>query len=626
MLISMLWLAVVGHEYFHNWTGNRVTCRDWFQLSLKEGLTVYRDQRFSCDMGSAAVRRIEDVIRLRTYQFAEDASPMAHPVRPRSYISIDNFYTLTVYEKGAEVIRMIETIVGRSGFHKGMNLYFERHDGQAVTIEDFVSAMSDANNADLAQFRNWYDQSGTPTITVSEDYNPAAKEYKLTIEQIQDPKARASGYKPYHIPIMVGLLGPDGRDLELNISTPGSSFVMDSIVMAEEAGTNAITAVLHLRDMKKTFTFSGISSRPVLSLLRGFSAPVKAEYQYGPGELAFLIAHDADPFARWEAAQTLALETARELVHDFQNGQPLRDPKSIVEAYGTVIQSVNKDADMEFVSFMLNLPAESYIGQFYAQIDVDAIHAAREHMMFAIAKRYLPDLMAIYKRLAASGTEGRTAKMVGARALRSRVLEYLFLASANDPEMNKVIIQLAMSQLREAKNMTDELGALTALNRCFTTDRSVALRAFYDKWAHEPLVYNKWLMIQAIAERNDTLARVRELAKDPLFEKTNPNKIYSLYLAFSKYNTTGFHDKSGAAYELLADQILEIDARNPQVAARLMAAFSNWKSLDPLRMGLMKAQLQRILGHAGLSSNVFEIASKTLAVKPEGPSSTAAAN
>jgi aminopeptidase N len=585
--------AVVGHEYFHNWTGNRVTCRDWFQLSLKEGLTVFRDQRFSADMGSAAVKRIEEVIRLRTHQFAEDAGPMAHPVRPQSYISIDNFYTLTIYEKGAEVIRMIETIVGRAGFRKGMDLYFKRHDGQAVTTDDFVAAMADANKVDLQQFKNWYNQAGTPQLNVKTDYDAAKAAYTITIEQSAPPTPGQSEKKPYHIPVAIGLLGRDGRDLKLN-----------------ESG--ATTQVLEVRESKQSFVFNGIKEKPVLSLLRGFSAPVKAEFNCSDEELAFLMAHDSDSFARWEAAQLLTVRVTKELVAGFKKSGVMMSAARLTQAFGPLLK--DEKLDPAFVSFMLALPAEQYLAQFFTVVDVDAIHAVRENLLSEIAKAHRGEFQKIYDRLTREGTEGVDPKLAGQlagqlagrRALRSCALEYLAMSGDTQD------FERALKQRREAKNMTEELGALQALNRSPGPARKVAMDEFYEKWNKETLVINKWLSIQAISPLKDTLERIKNLSDDPVFDKKNPNKIYALYLAFSRFNTVRFNDKSGDGYRFIADQVMDIDSRNPQVAARLMGGFNQWRALDPHRQELMKTELNRILAKPGLSSNVFEIASKSL--------------
>jgi aminopeptidase N len=594
--------AVVGHEYFHNWTGNRVTCRDWFQLSLKEGLTVFRDQRFSSDLGSAAVNRIEEVIRLRTHQFAEDGGPMAHPVRPQSYISIDNFYTLTVYEKGAEVIRMIETIVGRDGFRKGMDLYFKRHDGQAVTTEDFVAAMADANAVDLTQFKNWYDQSGTPVISVTTEHNAKKELFTVTIEQRCPPTPGQSEKKPFHIPVAVGLVGRDGCDLPLSLEA--GARVSSGAIKAGPGQAPAQTTILHVREAKQSFVFTGVKEKPVLSFLRGFSAPVRVESDYTDEELAFLIAHDTDSYCRWEAAQLLTVRLAKMLVEDHQARRTLRDPVQLVGAFAPLLR--DPSIDPAFVSFILALPAEQYIAQFFQTVDVDAIFAAREHMMRGLGRAHRDWFQATYERLSKENTEGLGTEPSGKRALKNRALEYLALSDdAKD-------LELTVRQKREARNMTEELGALEALNRTSSALRQTAMDEFYEKWNREPLVMNKWLSIEAISARTHVLDRIRQLGQDPVFDRNNPNKIYSLYAAFCRFNQVRFHEATGAGYKFIADQIIEIDARNPQVAARLMTGFSSWRLFDGKRQELIKTELARILAKPGLSSNVFELASKML--------------
>ncbi len=588
--------AVVGHEYFHNWTGNRVTCRDWFQLSLKEGLTVYRDQRFSADLSSPAVNRINDVIHLRTHQFAEDAGPTAHPVRPTSYISIDNFYTMTIYEKGAEVIRMIETIVGRSGFRKGMDLYFKRHDGQAVTTEDFVAAMEAANSVDLTQFKNWYDQAGTPIVSVQSDYDAKAARLTLTLEQSCPPSPDQPVKKPFHIPIAIGLIGRTNGEMKPQIGRDMSS----SIYLVE--GSN--TAVLSLKQPKQNFIFDGVNEKPVISLLRGFSAPIRCKFDYSDEELSFLIARDTDSFCRWEAAQVLTVRLVQKLVADFQAKRELESPEILIQAFQPLLKG--KIADPEFVSCILSLPAEQYLAQFFATVDVDAVFAAREHIRHSLSKSLHAELSAIYAQLSNEDTSGMSQIATGRRALKNRVLSYLVLSGA------PADIELATRQRREAQNMTEELGALDALNGTNHPARTEALNEFYAKWKSEPLVMNKWLTTQAISPLPGVLEEIRRLSRDPVFDANNPNKIYSLYAAFSRFNQVRFNDSSGAGYSYIADRVMEIDSRNPQVASRLMSGFGNWRLLDGKRQELIKGELQRVLAQPGLSSNVYELASKML--------------
>lgn len=572
--------AVVGHEYFHNWTGNRVTCRDWFQLSLKEGLTVYRDQEFSADMGSRAVKRIEDVIRLRTHQFAEDAGPMAHAVRPQSYEAIDNFYTLTIYEKGAEVIRMIETLIGRDGFRKGMDRYFELFDGQAVTTDDFVHAMSLGAAAvgrprDFTQFKNWYDQAGTPVIKVRSQYNSNAKTFSVTISQSCPPSHGQPVKKPYLIPISVGLLG--------------------------QAGDLIPTKVLELTEPEQTFTFEGIAEKPVLSLLRGFSAPVKAECEYSTEELSFLIAKDSDPVARWEATQQLMLKAMLAQVSGASESSALQ--AALVKALGPMLEDATVDGktDDAFVSFMLMPPSENYISQFLKVVDVEKVFRAHDGLLREIVKAYRPQFEAIYARL-----EKLTKTTGGQRALRNVALMYLCL-NGDVRDLDR-----ALKQRRFAADMTTELGALEALNKSGSAARLSGIEEFREKWRNEALVMNKWLTIRAVAPGESTLGEVKELLNDSTYDKNNPNKIYSLLLAFAKFNSLGFHEKTGAGYKFIADQVLDVDTRNPQVASRLVSAFNQWKTFTPDRAEKMKHELERISRTPTLSSNVREIVTRAL--------------
>lgn len=568
--------AVVGHEYFHNWTGNRITCRDWFQLSLKEGLTVYRDQEFSADMGSRAVKRIEDVIRLRTHQFAEDAGPMAHAVRPQSYLAIDNFYTLTIYEKGSEVIRMIETLIGRETFRKGMDKYFELFDGQAVTTDDFVRAMEIASGRDLTQFKNWYDQAGTPKLKVQTEWKDDT--YSITLEQSCGPSPGQDTKKPYHMPIAIGLLGHDGRDL-------------------------IPTRVLELTEPKQKFEITGIKEKPVLSLLRGFSAPVRVEFEQSIEELAFLMAHDSDAVARWEATQTMMIKTLlARIAHSPSAGK-------LEESLLSALEPLLKEpfADPAFVSFMLQLPSEAYVAQFLTTVDPELVFRSRESLLKAIAKHHRQYFENIYGSLSKQDLSGINQKAMGLRALLNTSLMYLCLSD----EVRD--LEKALSQRRTAKDMTTELGALEALNRSSNPTRLTAIDEFKAKWKHEPLVMNKWLTIRAVAATPNSLSEVKALMDDPVYDRNNPNKIYSLLLAFAKFNSVGFHDKSGAGYRFIADQVIEIDARNPQVGSRLVSAFNQWKTFDKERQLLMKSELERIAKMPGLSSNVAEIVGRALA-------------
>ncbi|MBL8705091.1 MAG: aminopeptidase N [Rhodospirillales bacterium] len=578
--------SVVAHEYFHNWTGNRVTCRDWFQLSLKEGLTVFRDQEFSADMNDAAVERISAVRVLRAGQFPEDASPMAHPVRPDSYIEINNFYTKTVYEKGSEVVRMYQTLLGRDGFRKGMDLYFQRHDGQAVTCDDFLAAMADANGADLAQFKRWYAQAGTPFVKARGSYDAAARRYTLTLEQSCPPTPGQPTKDPFHIPVAVGLLDAKGRDMALTAS-------------------GATTRVLDLKQTKQDFVFDNIAEAPLPSLLRGFSAPVKLDAGYSDAELTRLMAEDSDGFARWEAGQTLASGLILRAVADKQQGRPIAVDPGFIAAFGRVL--ADDRMDQSFLALMLVLPSEAYLGEQMAVIDVDAIHAAREAFRGAIAKAHRGRLLDLYRASATNDPQSLDKVAVGRRAIRNTSLAYL--VAGRDAEA----IRLAATQAREGRTMTEVQGALQALCETNAAERQATLDAFYAKWKDEPLVVDKWLMVQASSPRPDAVEEVEKLTRHPAFTLRNPNKARSLIGAFAAGNQVGFHRADGKGYAFLADRVIELDSANPQVAARLLGPMARWRRFDAGRQAAMKAALERVVAKPGLSKDVYEIASKSLA-------------
>ena len=583
--------AVIAHEYFHNWTGNRVTCRDWFQLSLKEGLTVFRDQRFSADMSSAAVKRIADVQRLRAGQFAEDAGALAHPVRPDSYIEINNFYTATVYDKGAEVVRMIHTLLGPEGFRRGMDLYFARHDGQAVTCDDFVAAMEDAAGVDLGQFKYWYSQAGTPELEVVGVHDPARKRYTLTVRQHCPPTPGQPVKFPMHIPLAVGLLGPDGRDLPLRLASENAP-----------AGT---TRVLELRDAEHRFEFLDVPEAPVPSLLRGFSAPVRLRTPLADSDLAFLLAHDSDPFNRWEAGQTLATRRLLALIADHRAGRTLALDRPFIDALARLLDDAA--ADRAFAAKALVLPGEGYLAQQMAEIDPDAIHFVREFVRRRLAEALRERWLASYRDGLSNAPFSVDAEAVGRRALRSVALAYLI--TLEDAET----YALAAGQAEGATTMTESIDALALLAGSAAPQRETALADFHRRWSHDPLVVNKWLSIQAASPRTDTLTRVAGLLDHPAFELRNPNKVYALIGAFGSGNQARFHAADGAGYAFLADQILRLDPLNPQIASRLAAPFARWRRFDPGRQALMREQLQRLADTADLSRDVFEIVSKSLA-------------
>ncbi len=582
--------AVIAHEYFHNWTGNRVTCRDWFQLSLKEGLTVFRDQQFTADMTSAAVKRIHDVRMLRTHQFAEDASPMAHPVRPQSYIEINNFYTVTVYEKGAEVVRMYQTLLGREGFRKGMDLYFQRHDGQAVTTDDFRAAMADANDYDLRQFQRWYDQAGTPVLSVSGAFDQESQVFRLTFSQScpatpgQDEKA------PFLIPVKLALLDRTGQAIPLQFSGSHSEAVGEMTLM--------------LTEQEKTLEFSNIPEPPLPSLLRGFSAPVSLEYDYSGDELAFLMANDGDLFNRWEAGQRLAMQTLLSLIDDIDQGRSLALPDYLQHAVAALLRSA--EVDPALVAEALVLPSESYIADQMSIVDVDAIHEAREFMRASIATENEQAFNDLYQRYGNQQDYQLDAQSMGRRRLANVCLAYLVSTDKDH------YTGIALTQAINATNMTDTMGALGALNHRRSEQRSQALKAFHDRWIDDSLVMDKWFSLQAMLASADVLEDVEALMKHPLFSIKNPNKVRALIGAFIQGNPTAFHHASGSGYGFLADRVLELDTINPQVAARMVKPLGRWRRFDEKRQALMQKELNRILQKQDLSRDVFEIVSKSL--------------
>jgi aminopeptidase N len=583
--------AIIAHEYFHNWTGDRVTCRDWFQLSLKEGLTVFRDQLFSGDMRSPAVERIKQVRALRARQFPEDAGPMAHPVRPDSYMEINNFYTPTVYEKGAEVIRMMHALLGRDGFRKGMDLYFERHDGQAVTCEDFVKAMEDANGADLSQFRLWYSQSGTPEVTAEGQYDPAAKTYALTVSQYCPPTPGQPGKQPMHIPLAVGLIDGAGREIPLRLD-------------GENPGTGATKRVLDVRKTRQTFRFTGIGEEPTPSLLRNFSAPVKLKLDLPAERRRQLIAHDGDPFNRWEMAQQYATRLILEIIGAIQSGKAPAPDSAFIEALRDVLR--DGALDKALIADTLVLPPEDYLAQQMAVVDVEAVHAARETLRRAIAERLKEDFRAAYHGNASNQPYRPDPASTARRRLRNVALGYL--GALGDSES----VSRCQEQARTADNMTDELGALAVLNDLDDPARDDALAAFYARWKDDPLVIDKWFSLQAMSSLPGTLANVETLLAHPSFSIKVPNKVRALIGAFCQSNQLRFHAADGKGYAFLADRVLELNRINPQVAARLVGAFGQWRRFDAGRQALMKSALERIAGTEGLSPDVYEVATKTL--------------
>jgi aminopeptidase N len=595
---------VVAHEYFHNWTGNRVTCRDWFQLSLKEGLTVFRDQEFGADMYSRAVQRIQEVRSLRAMQFPEDAGPMAHPVRPASYMEISNFYTATVYEKGAEVVRMIHTLIGAAAFRKGMDLYFARHDGQAVTCDDFVNAMADASGADLSQFRRWYEQAGTPVLEVSDAYDAEAQRYTLTVKQSCPPTPHAAPTDrtdqahnhmlPFHIPLALGLLGPDGSDIPLRIEG--------------EPDATGGSRVLSVKQAEEQFVFVNVPATPTPSLARGFSAPVIVKYGYDEAALTHLMAHDSDPFNRWEAGQRLASDLILHGAQALQTHRAIEVPKAFVAAFAHVLGGEGKAAcsDPAFAAEALTLPSEATLAEQMAVVDPEALHQARLQVRVQLAWALQPELLNTWRAQRVTGPYSPDAAAAGRRALRNLALGYLM--ELDDPEMRG----LCLAHFEHADNMTDAMAALSMLANCDCHERQSALDAFYAKWKDEPLVVDKWLAVQATSRLPATLDEVKRLTAHPAFDIRNPNKVYALIRGFCA-NHLRFHAADGAGYEFAAGRIIELDALNPQVAARIARAFDRWRKFDAGRQAHARAALEWIRSTGGLSRDTLEVVTKALA-------------
>ncbi|MFT6581179.1 MAG: aminopeptidase N [Alphaproteobacteria bacterium] len=593
--------AIIAHEYFHNWTGNRVTCRDWFQLSLKEGLTVFRDQEFSADQRSRPVQRIGDVRTLRARQFAEDSGPLAHPVQPKSYIEINNFYTATVYEKGAEVVRMIHTLIGADAFRKGMDLYFERHDGQAATVEDFAAAMADSSGADFSQFRNWYDQAGTPVLNAEGHYDAESGSYALTLSQSTPTTPGQTEKQPVLIPLALGLVGEDGADLPLRLDG--------------EADARATERVFQVAEKTQTLRFVDIHERPTPSLLRAFSAPVRLTMNLSDSERAFLMSHDSDPFNRWEAGQQFATDILLARIDALQSGaddagsqdNPAAGPaKAYINALARTIDDTS--LDKAFLAQMLVLPGEQYIAARMNEVDVDAIHSAREAFRNDIAMQLGDRMARLYQDNASNQSYAPDATSAGRRRLRNTALGYLACGESGEG------IELCSTQFKRADNMTDAMAALEILSHIDAPARNEAFDAFYARWKDDNIVVDKWLGLQAAASLPGALENVIALLDHEAFSIRNPNKVRALVGAFCNANQVRFHAADGDGYAFLADRVLELDPLNPQVAARLLGPLGPWRKFDPGRQEKMKGQLQRILAsERTLSPDVFEIASKSLA-------------
>jgi aminopeptidase N len=590
--------SVIAHEYFHNWTGNRVTCRDWFQLTLKEGLTVYRDQRFSEEVGSEAVCRIASVKALRARQFPEDEGPMAHPIRPESYISMDNFYTATVYEKGAEVIRMYRTLLGEAGFRKGMDLYFDRHDGQAVTCDDFRFAMADANGRDLGQFERWYLQDGTPRLRAEVEYQAEGRRYVLTLAQDYPETAfeiaGAAERQALHMPVAVGLLGRSGAPLPLRLEGEAAG--------VPESG--ATTRVLELTQPEQRFVFVDLPEEPLPSILRGFSAPVKLEMARSRTDLAFLMAHDDDAFSRWDAGDRLGIEILLELARAALEGRTLEIDAGFALAWGRILADDSLDGSLRALA--LGLPSERVVGQEMETIEPDAIHAAREHAGRSLGLAHTDRLWSIYRDLSPAGAYRHEQREIDRRRLRNVALRYLVWTGEEEA------IQAAWAQFEAADNMTDAQAAFVILADQTHERRDDAIEAFYARWREDPLVLDKWFSIQAGSTRPDTLGRVRSLAEHPDFNAGNPNRVRALVGAFCAGNQVRFHAASGEGYVFLADFVLALNASNPQVASRMASVFNDWRRYDEDRQIRMQTQLERIASSKDLSKDVYEIVHRAL--------------
>jgi len=579
--------AVIAHEYFHNWTGNRVTCRDWFQLCLKEGLTVFRDQEFTADQRSRPVKRIEDVRLLRARQFSEDAGPLAHPVRPSSFVEINNFYTLTVYEKGGELCRMLHTMLGEEGFQAGMKLYFERHDGQAVTVEDFIAAMADATGTDLDPFMRWYNQAGTPELVCRFEHDAAEKTAKLHVTQVHAPSPGQPDKEPLPIPLRVGLVGPDGEDMPLRLKD----------------GSEVPGGLLLITEREQEFTFADVPHRPVPSLLRGFSAPVKLSSPLDDADLDFLMRHDADLFNRWQAAQTQGMKRLVAMARG--EGEFVPDLREFALAVGPTL--TDDALEPAYRAAFAVPPSELDIAQeIAAEVDPTAVHKARRDLRAALGHTLQGDLQKLYDAYAVQGDYEPDPDSVGRRSLRNTALALLAAEETEDG------VRRAQSHFDGADNMTDSMAALRILANLDRPERDKALETFYDRWKDEQLVLDKWFAIQAQSTASDTLDRVERLRGHPAFSIKNPNRVRALIGALAHGNPLHFHAPDGRGYEFVGESIMEIDGFNPMIAARLASAFSSWKMLEPGRRALAHQMLERIAGREGLSRDTSEVVGKML--------------
>ncbi|MEO1889627.1 MAG: aminopeptidase N [Cycloclasticus sp.] len=577
--------AVIGHEYFHNWSGNRVTCRDWFQLSLKEGFTVFRDQQFTAHQTSDAVKRIKDVNMLRTHQFAEDAGPLSHPIRPDSFVEINNFYTLTIYEKGAEVVRMLHTLLGEGGFRKGCDVYFERHDGQAVTTDDFIKALEDANDTDFSHFKNWYSQAGTPVVTVNSDYNANDKTYTLSFKQHCEATPNQDTKDNVHIPISVGLLSADGQEISLQDGQK--------------------TTVLELTDSEQHFTFNNISAEPTPSILRGFSAPVQLKHALTIEQQIHLFQHDSDTFNRWEAGQNALSRLIFDNVEAIQNKQtPPPIPNALIDAFRSILQ--HPLSDLAYQALLLSLPSKAYLVEQMAVIDINALyqahHAVKKALSAALSALWLSNYNA-YHQIDA----GIAAQDIAQRSFKNLCLDYLMA------QQDSSTIALCTAQFDAAQNMTDQIAALSQLNHIEPPQSAPYFDAFYQQWRTEDLVIDKWFALQASSEKSNALNDVKRLLEHPDFDMKTPNRVRSVISTFAMANPLHFNAADGSGYAFIADNIIALDAINPQVAARLANSLSRWTKLDTQRQQLVKQQLSRIQSQTAISKDVLEIVTRSLA-------------
>jgi len=577
---------VIGHEYFHNWTGNRVTCRDWFQLSLKEGLTVFRDQEFSSDLGSRAVNRIQNVRTMRAMQFAEDASPMAHPIRPDKVIEMNNFYTLTVYEKGSEVIRMLHTLLGEENFQKGMQLYFERHDGSAATCDDFVQAMEDASNIDLSYFRRWYSQAGTPVVTVRDDYDPQTEQYRLTISQMTPPTAEQQEKVPLHIPFDIELYDNEGQVIPL------------------QKDGHPVHHVLNVTQAEQTFVFDNVYFQPVPSLLREFSAPVKLDYKWSDDQLVFLMRHARNDFSRWDAAQSLLTLYIKINVNRCEQEQPLSLPLHVVDAFRAIL--LDEHISPALASEILTLPSQNEIAELFPVINPQAIATVHGALTLTLATELADELLAVYNANKLESYQVNHSD-IGQRALRNTCLRYLAFGESD------LALNLVRRQYQEADNMTDAIAALSAAVAAELPCRDELLAHYDEKWHQDGLVMDKWFILQATSPASDTLENIRKLLKHRSFSLSNPNRTRALIGAFALNNPAAFHAKDGSGYQFMVEMLTELNSRNPQVASRLIEPLIRLKRYDAERQQMMRVALEQLKGLDNLSGDLFEKIAKALA-------------